>query len=207
MGNQATRDGITNFSLDTLILDSILSELPNESVNHAAERIKTLKINDLKIFADKIFDKAIVNHFCSRKYAELARKLCDSIPPDQYMTSAGVEVNWNLNDFINRKAHNYFEVLMAFNEDGIPLTHDRSYGISVFIGNLYNVDLITHERIFLWASHEGYPCEKEVRRAVLTTIKDKVLAATGSPNEAENEIYIWELIDLIEKTGVIQPIR
>lgn len=203
MGNQTSRDAISNFSIDTLVLDSILNELPCENVAFSVERIKGLKIDDLQIYSDKIFEKGITHHYCSEKYAELASKLCQGIAPTQVVGAS--EADWSLIDFINRKAQYYFEVLKELNEDGMPLTNDRSYGISKFIGNLYNYDLISSEKIFLWISQNGYPNFKQVQTTILLTIKDKVLRISEDQDQVCNDPFIWELVDCLNRERIIRP--
>lgn len=200
MGNQTSRDAISNFSIDTLVLDSILNELPGDNVNLSVERIRSLKIDDLKIFSDKIFEKGITHHYCSEKYAELASKLCERIPPMQFAH----EADWTLNDFINRKAQYYFEVLKELNEDGMPLTNDRAYGISKLIGNLYNFELIASEKIFLWISQDAYPNYKQVQATILITIKDKVVRLSEDQNQVCSDPFIWELVDFLNKERIIK---
>lgn len=203
MGNQTSRDAISNFSIDSLVLDSILNDLPRENVNFSVERIKGLKIDDLNIYSDKIFEKGITHHYCSEKYAELASKLCEGIHPAQFV--GGNEADWSLSDFFNRRAQFYFEVLKNFNEDGMPLTEDRSYGISKLIGNLYNYQILTSEKIFLWISQNTYPNFKQVRTTILLTIKNKVLKLSEDQNQVCSDPFIWELVDWLNKEQIIRP--
>lgn len=205
MGNQQTSSTISSFSFDTLILDSVLNEVPTDGLSLSVQKVKNIKFNDFGVLADKIFEKGITNHYCSSKYAELALKLCEEIPPDGFVTTGGASVDWNLQDYLNRKAHYYFEVLHSCIENGRPLTNDRLYGISVFIGNLYNFDLISSERIYLWILNDAYPLATEVRKHILFTIKEKVLQTTENQDEVCSDPFVWELVDWLGKEGIIKP--
>lgn len=110
-----------------------------------------------------------------------------------------IPFHWNF-----RKAHYYFEVLHNCIENGRPLTNDRLYGISVFIGNLYNCDLIPSERIYLWILNDAYPLATEVRHHILFTIKGKVLKVTENQNEVCGDPFVWELLDWLSKEGIIR---
>lgn len=102
MGNQPSANTISNFSFDALILDSVLSEVPADNVNLSLQKIKNIKIGEIQLIADKLFEKGIANHYCSEKYALLAKKLCEEVPPDGFVTSGGAAIDWNLHDYINR---------------------------------------------------------------------------------------------------------
>lgn len=200
MGNQPSTNtsGISNFSFDALILDSILNDVPIDNVNLSVQKIKNIKINDSSLVADKIFERGISNHYCSDKYAQLAKKLCEEIPQNEEAAE------WNLEDYINRKAHCYFEVLHECIENGRPINNDRIYGISVFIGNLYNFELLSSERIFLWILNDAYPLAHDVRKHILMTIKNKVLKVTDDQNEVCSDPFVWELFDSLSKEGIIR---
>jgi hypothetical protein len=202
MGNQPSTNTISNFSFDALILESILNEVPVDNVTLSVQKIKNVKINELSLIADKIFEKGIANHYCSEKYALLAKKLCDEVPPDGLVSNEAID--WNLQDYINRKAHYYFEVLHTAMENERPLTNDRIYGISVFLGNLYNYDLLTSERIYLWILNDAYSMANEVKQHILFTIKAKVLKLTEDQNEVCSDPFVWELLDSLSKEGVIR---
>lgn len=204
MGNQPSTSTISNFSFDALILESVLNEVPADNVNLSVQKIKNLKINELAVIADKIFEKGISNHYCSEKYALLAKKLCEEIPPDGFVSTSGSAIDWNLQDYINRKAHFYFDVLHNSAENERPITNDRLYGISIFIGNLYNYDLLTSERIYLWILNDAYPLAHDVRKHILFTIKNKVLKVTEDQNEVCDDPFVWELYDALGKEGIVR---
>lgn len=204
MGNQPSTHTISNFSFDALILESVLDQVPTDNVNLSVQKIKNIKINELALIADKIFEKGINNHFCSEKYALLAKKLCEEIPPDGYIAATGAPIDWNLQNYISRKAHSYFEVLHTSIENGRVLTNDRSYGIAVFIANLYNYDLLTSEQIYLWILNDVFPMALDVRQHILFTIKSKVLKMTEDQNQVCSDPYVWELLDSLIKEGIIK---
>lgn len=201
MGNQSSHETISHFSPDSLILDAVLNELFHGNVDNAVQRIRNLKIDNLQVYVDKIFDKAIKYHGVSAKYAELASKLCVVIPS----STGGHQVNWNLHDFICRKAQCYFVVLRNCNEDGLRLTNDRIFGIAKFIGNLYNYNLITSERILLWISHDSNPSFREVRKTILITIKDKVVNLSNNPVNVCDIPFICELMEFLFKEKILLP--
>jgi hypothetical protein len=196
MGNQGTK------SMGTIQLQIILDQVPHTSTYVIIEELKKIKISenfDLECLAGELFEHALTMSSASRKYSEIARKLCILMPPDRHVGQNSSNIQWTLHDFINRKAQEYFVRLKD-----IPLASHK-YEIAVFLGNLYCEDLISDENMALWigSMHNGLE-NQTYKRWLLITIKPKVVQKEEVFNGSDP--FVWQLyLQLCNENLIAKP--
>lgn len=173
-------------------MDDVISELSvllesslSDDAVSIASKIKLLPVTDEQQIIKTITNAALYSD-SSLKYATICKELSTFVVPN---TSG----NGNFKDGLLRYMHFQFDSLL-----GTSTTIDV-IAITTFIGNLFNVDLVSTALLRYWLSNLVSSRKTLAAENLLKVIQAKVRADNM---EFRNDIFISSIINTMDELGI-----